>query len=53
MDLGISDRVAPLLAEVKDFIDNEVLPIEQEFFQEIDVGDRWNLPAVRPILWRA
>ena len=42
MDLGISDRVAPLLAEVKDFIDNEVLPIEQEFFQEIDVGDRWS-----------
>ncbi|MEP4146727.1 MAG: acyl-CoA dehydrogenase family protein [Halioglobus sp.] len=41
MDLGISDRVAPLLAEVKDFIDNEVLPIEHEFFQEIDVGDRW------------
>ena len=42
MDLGISDRVAPLLAEVKDFIDNEVLPIEHEFFQEIDVGDRWD-----------
>ncbi|MEP5567779.1 MAG: acyl-CoA dehydrogenase family protein [Halioglobus sp.] len=42
MDLGISDRVAPLLAEVKDFIDNEVLPIEHEFIQEIDVGDRWD-----------
>ena len=42
MDLGISDRVAPLLAEVKDFIDNEVLPIEHEFFKEIDVGDRWS-----------
>lgn len=41
MDLGISDRVAPLLAEVKSFIDEEVLPLEQEFIDEIDVGDRW------------
>lgn len=41
MDLGISARVAPLLKEVKDFIDNEVLPLEEEFIQQIDVGDRW------------
>ncbi len=41
MDLGISDRVAPLLAEVKEFIDNEVLPVEHEFFEQVAVGDRW------------
>jgi acyl-CoA dehydrogenase len=43
MDLGISANVAPLLAEVKSFIDNEVLPVEHEFIAEIDVGDRWQL----------
>jgi len=41
MDLGISANVAPLLAEVKKFIEDEVLPVEHEFITEIDVGDRW------------
>ena len=41
MDLGISANVAPLLDEVKRFIDDEVLPVEYEFIKEIDVGDRW------------
>ena len=41
MDLGISANVAPLLAEVKSFIEDEVLPVEHEFIAEIDVGDRW------------
>ena len=39
MDLGISDRVAPLLNEVKEFIDREVLPVEKEFHDEIGVGE--------------
>ena len=43
MDLGISANVAPLLDEVKRFIDDEVLPVEHEFIKEIDVGDRWQL----------
>lgn len=41
MDLGISAKVAPLLAEVKAFIDNEVLPLEPEYIEQIDTGDRW------------
>ena len=45
MDLGITDRVAPLLAEVKDFINNEILPLEAEFIDEIGVGDRWQFTA--------
>ena len=45
MDLGISDRVAPLLAEVTDFISNEILPLEEEFIEEIGVGDRWQFTA--------
>lgn len=43
MDLGISDRVAPLLVKVRDFIDSEIRPLEGEYLSEIDVGDRWAL----------
>jgi len=41
MDLGISDKVAPILAEVKHFIDTEILPLEHEYHQEVEKGDRW------------
>ena len=42
MDLGISERVAPILREVKDFIADEVMPVEQEFHSLIGTdGDRW------------
>jgi acyl-CoA dehydrogenase len=41
MDLGISSNVKPLLEEVKQFIDAEVMPVEHEYYSEIDVGDRW------------
>jgi acyl-CoA dehydrogenase len=43
MDLGISKNVAPLLEEVKNFIETEIHPVEREFFEQIDVGDRWQL----------
>jgi acyl-CoA dehydrogenase len=45
MDLGISTKVAPLLALVKAFIDEEVRPLEGEFLAEIAVGDRWQFTA--------
>ncbi len=41
MDLGISANVAPLLAEVKQFIEEEIHPLEQAYFDDIAVGDRW------------
>lgn len=41
MDLGPSDKVRPILKEVKSFIDNEILPLEREYFDEVDKGDRW------------
>ncbi|KAA1190052.1 acyl-CoA dehydrogenase [Pseudohalioglobus sediminis] len=41
MDLGVSERVAPLLAEVKAFVAEEVLPLEEEYLSEVGVGDRW------------
>jgi acyl-CoA dehydrogenase len=41
MDLGISANVAPILEAVKRFITEEVDPVEREFIDEINVGDRW------------
>ena len=42
MDLGISERVAPLLKKVKSFIESNVMPLEKEFLSEIERGDRWS-----------
>jgi acyl-CoA dehydrogenase len=43
MDLGISAKVAPILAEVKRFIAEEVAPVEHEYIEQVAVGDRWQL----------
>ena len=45
MDLGVSANVAPLLAEVKQFIDEEIRPVEAEYYGDIDVGDRWEFTS--------
>jgi acyl-CoA dehydrogenase len=41
VDLGISEKVKPILEEVKHFIDEEILPLEAEYHQEVEKGDRW------------
>lgn len=41
MDLGISEKVAPLLARVREFIAEEVMPMEEAYAAEIDTGSRW------------
>ena len=43
MDLGISDRVAPLLEKVRQFIAEEIIPVEPEFIAEIESGDPFEL----------
>jgi acyl-CoA dehydrogenase len=43
MDLGVSDRLRPLLDAVKTFIDERVMPVDHEFLAEVDKGDRWSL----------
>ena len=37
MDLGISEKVAPLLERVRSFINEQVMPVEHEFVAEIEV----------------
>ncbi len=42
LDLGISEKVKPLIAAVRDMVENEVVPLEQEFRQEVgSTGDRF------------
>ena len=43
MNLGVSDRLKPLLAAVTAFIDDRVLPVDEEFLAEVAKGDRWSL----------
>jgi acyl-CoA dehydrogenase len=41
MDLGISNKIAPILDEVRCFMTDEIAPLEHEYLSEIAVGDRW------------
>ncbi len=41
MDLGVSDKVKPIIEEVKHFIDIEIMPMETVYHTEIGKGDRW------------
>ncbi len=43
MDLGMSERVRPLVEAVRRFISEYVEPVDQEFLDEVSVGDRWKL----------
>jgi acyl-CoA dehydrogenase len=43
MNLGMSERVQPLVEAVRQFIDEHVEPVDQEFLEEVSVGDRWKL----------
>jgi acyl-CoA dehydrogenase len=43
MNLGMSERVQPLVEAVRRFIDEHVVPVDQEFLEEVSVGDRWKL----------
>jgi acyl-CoA dehydrogenase len=43
MNIGVTDRLRPLLDAVKTFIDERVLPVDEEFLAEVANGDRWSL----------
>ena len=45
MDLGVSERVAPLLEQVREFIHEHILPLEHEFIAEIEVDDPFVLTS--------
>ncbi len=41
MELGISANIAPVLEQVREFMRDEIAPVEEEYLAEIGVGDRW------------
>lgn len=41
MDLGPSPKVQPILERAKAFIAKEIDPVDHEFLEEVNVGDRW------------
>jgi acyl-CoA dehydrogenase len=43
MNLDISPQSAKLLAKATAFIDERVIPVEDEYLSEVEVGDRWTL----------
>ena len=44
MDLGMTDRVAPLVAAVREMMANEIAPLDEEYHAEIGkAGDRFLL----------
>ncbi|MCK5041676.1 MAG: acyl-CoA dehydrogenase family protein [Sphingomonadales bacterium] len=42
MDLGITDKVRPLVEEVRRMVRDDIMPLEAEFYSEVGKdGDRW------------
>jgi len=46
MDLGISDRVKPLLDDVTAFIEEYVVPNEKVYAEQVEAGGRWTETAI-------
>lgn len=45
MNLGMSERVRPLVEAVREFITEKVVPVDHEFLEEVGNGDRWTLTS--------
>lgn len=45
MNLGITDRVRPLLEAVRTMVLDEIMPLSEEFEVEVAKGDRWTYTA--------
>ncbi|MBO6555997.1 MAG: acyl-CoA dehydrogenase family protein [Pseudomonadales bacterium] len=43
MDLDIPERLIPVRDKIDQFVRSKVDPLTQEYYDEIDVGDRWEL----------
>jgi acyl-CoA dehydrogenase len=43
MNLGVSDRLQPILGAVRTFIDKRAAPVDEEFLSEVAIGDRFEL----------
>jgi acyl-CoA dehydrogenase len=54
MDLGISDRVKPLINDIQSYIDDYIVPAEPVFARQVEEGGRWcETPAMEEVKERA
>ncbi len=42
MDLGLSDELVVIREKIRKFVEEKVEPVEQEYHDEVSVGDRWS-----------
>ncbi|MEM7507819.1 MAG: acyl-CoA dehydrogenase family protein [Pseudomonadota bacterium] len=45
MDLGITDRLRPVLDQVRGMVRDRIAPLSEEFEEEVAKGSRWELTA--------
>lgn len=45
MDLGLSEKLVEVRETIRSFVEEKVEPVQQEYHDEIDVGDRWSHTA--------
>ena len=45
MDLGLSEKLIEVQETIRSFVEEKVEPVQQEYHDEIDVGDRWSHTA--------
>ena len=46
MDLGVTDKVKPLIDKVRQMVSDDIEPLDQEFHEEVGrhpSGSRWQL----------
>jgi acyl-CoA dehydrogenase len=46
MDLGISERVKPLINDISQYIEDHIVPNERVYAQQVEEGGRWTETAV-------
>ena len=42
MDLGLSEEMVEIKGKILEFVENKVEPVEGEYHEQVDVGDRWS-----------
>jgi acyl-CoA dehydrogenase len=45
MELGISERVGALREKVSEMIKDEIIPLDDEYLAEVNIGERWHHTA--------
>lgn len=42
MNLGLSDELVVIREKIRTFVEEKVEPVEQDYHDEVSVGDRWS-----------